>query len=221
MDRTLLPLPYAKDALEPYMTGLTLELHYGRHHRGYLEQLIDLVDGRPEEKLSLEALIRTAHGRLFDLASQVWNHSFFWRSLRAPGGAGPSGALLAAIERDLGGLAALERQLADAVTGHFGSGWVWLMLDGRHLRVRATHDAMNPLRSGCTPLLAIDAWEHAYYLDYFDGRARYAAAVVEHLLDWDFAAENLERAGVTGGHVVDGPRRDPNWMIDHSQEERR
>ena len=193
MDRTLPPLPYAKDALEPYLTGLTLELHYGRHHLGYLEDLLELVEGTPDEDASLESLILGADGRLFELAAQVWNHTFFWRSL-SPGGATPEGELLAALERDLGGFEKAKRELAEAGARHFGSGWAWLVLDEGRLRVVDTHDAMNPLRDGATPLLTIDVWEHAYYLDYFDGRARYAASVVEHVLDWDFAAENLRRA---------------------------
>lgn len=203
MNRTLPPLPYAKDALEPYLTGLTLELHFGRHHAGYLEDLLELVEGTPDESASLETLIRTSEGRLFELAAQVWNHTFFWQSL-TPGGSTPEGALLEAVKRDLGGFESAKRELADAASSHFGSGWVWLVLDEGHLRVVDTHDAMNPLRDGATPLLTIDVWEHAYYLDYFDGRARYAASVVEHLLDWDFAAENLRRATEASDRVERG-----------------
>ena len=221
MDCALPPLPYAKDALEPYMTGLTVELHYGRHHAGYLEHLLELVEGRRERSLSLESLIQTAHGHLFDLAAQVWNHDFFWRSLRPPGGSGPEGALLAAIERDLGGFDALKRRLAGAATGHFGSGWAWLVLDGERLRVVATHDAMNPLRSGSVPLLTIDVWEHAYYLDYFDGREHYVASVVDHLLDWEFAAKNLGRAVAAGGEAHGAPPRATAPSAEHHQEDRR
>jgi Fe-Mn family superoxide dismutase len=196
MQRTLAPLPYAKDALEPYVTGLTVEVHYERHHRGYLKELLELVEGKPEQDESLETLIRTASGEIFENAAQVWNHEFFWNSLTT-GGSRPGGALLTAIERDFGGLPELERRLIQAADAHFGSGWLWLALDFRNrLRVVTTHDADNPLRQGGAPLLAVDLWEHAYYLDYFNERRHYVENVVRHLLDWDFAAENLRRAPV-------------------------
>jgi Fe-Mn family superoxide dismutase len=194
MERSLPPLPYAKDALEPHVTGLTLEMHYERHHRGYLETLIELVDGKPEQDASLETLIRTTSGKVFDNAAQVWNHTFYWKSL-VPGGSSPSGELLAALERDFGGADALKQRLCEVAKSHFGSGWLWLVVDGPRMRVLTTHDAMNPLRQGSTPLLTLDLWEHAYYLDYFNERQKYVEAAVEHLLDWDFAAENLGRAG--------------------------
>jgi Fe-Mn family superoxide dismutase len=221
MDRSLPPLPYAKDALEPHMTGLTLELHHGRHHAGYLKKLTKLVEGRPEASHSVETLVRNADdGQLFDLAAQAWNHAFFWRSLRPPGGPGPGRALLAAIDRSFGSLDGLKGRLVEAATGHFGSGWVWLVADGPRLRVESTHDAMNPLRRGAPPLLTLDVWEHAYYLDYFDGRERYAAAVVQHLLDWEFAAENLERAKDARDELRDAaPRRTSH--SEFRQEERR
>jgi superoxide dismutase, Fe-Mn family len=193
MERTLAPLPYAKDALEPYVTGLTLEIHYERHHRGYLEKLLDLVEDKPEQDETLEKLIRTASGDLYDNAAQVWNHAFYWNSLK-PGGSQPEGDLLTSIERDFGSFDELKRRLGHVATTHFGSGWAWLVLDGRKLRVVSTRDAGNPLREGGTPLLTLDLWEHAYYLDYFNERKHYVENVIEHLLDWDFAAENLRRA---------------------------
>jgi superoxide dismutase, Fe-Mn family len=188
------PLPYAKDALEPYVSGLTLEVHYEKHHRGYLEKLEKLVHGKPEERETLEQLIRTAEGDVYDNAAQVWNHTFYWHSLR-PGATPPSGELLAAIERSFEDLGDLKKRFVEVAGAHFGSGWAWLVLDGRdRLRVVSTSDAGNPLREGGRPLLTVDVWEHAYYLDYLNDRERYLTGVVEHLLDWDFAAENLRRA---------------------------
>jgi Fe-Mn family superoxide dismutase len=199
MERTLAPLPYAKDALEPHITGLTVEVHYERHHRGYLKKLLELTRGKPEQEEPLEALIRSASGEIFENAAQAWNHDFFWRSL-TPGGSQPKSELLTAIERDFGSIAELERRLVHAADAHFGSGWLWLALDFRHrLRVVTTHDADNPLRQGGAPLLAVDLWEHAYYLDYFNERKHYVENVVQHLLDWDFAAENFRRAPVPVG----------------------
>jgi len=194
MNVVLPPLPYAKDALEPYVSGLTMEVHYEKHHRGYADKLRKLLAGKPEENASLDHLVRTTEGDVFDNAAQVWNHTFFWYSLR-PGGRAPQGAMLAAIERSFGDLAELQKQLAEVATGHFGSGWAWLVLDPRdRLRVVSTRDAENPLRGGARPILTIDVWEHAYYLDYLNDRARYVRGVVENLLDWEFAAENLRRA---------------------------
>ena len=194
MDRTLMPLPYAKDALEPYVTGLTVELHYERHHRGHLNRLLELVRGKPEANESLGALVRTASGELFENAAQVWNHDFFWRSLK-PGGSRPGGALRAAIERDFGSASELERRLVQVGEAQFGGGWLWLALDFRNrLRVVSTEHADNPLLHGGAALLGIDLWEHAYYLDYFHERRHYLENVVRNLLDWEFAAENLALA---------------------------
>jgi Fe-Mn family superoxide dismutase len=220
MERTLSPLPYAKDALEPYVTGLTLEIHYERHHRGYLEKLLDLVEGKPEQDEPLEKLIRTAGGDVYDNAAQVWNHDFYWRSLR-PGGSRPEGELLASIERDFGGFDELKRRFIHVATSHFGSGWAWLVLDGRRLRVVSTSDAGNPLREGGIPLLTLDLWEHAYYLDYFNERQHYVQNAIEHLIDWDFAAENLRRASAEW--EIERPERtpaedDPNWQNPQQQE---
>lgn len=194
MRPTLPPLPYAKDALEPYVSALTLEIHYEKHHRGYAEKLAKLVAGKPEEQATLDQLIRSAEGAVFDNAAQVWNHTFFWYSLN-PTPRPPRGELLAAIEEQFGSTEELKKRLVEVGTAHFGSGWAWLVLDARdRLRVVSTHDADNPLRGGAQPLLTIDVWEHAYYLDYLNDRERYVRGVVDHLLDWEFAAENLLRA---------------------------
>jgi Fe-Mn family superoxide dismutase len=194
MKRMLPELPYKKDALEPYLGELSVDVHYEQHQRGHLEKLARLVAGKPEANESLEDLIRTATGDVYDSAAEAWNHAFYWKSLK-PGGSRPAGKLLARIETSFGSLPELQRHLVDVAAGHFGSGWVWLILgDGERLHVTATSDAENPLRDGETPLLAIDLWEHAYYLDYLSERKRYVRSLVEHLIDWDFAAENLRRA---------------------------
>ena len=191
---SLPPLPYAKDALEPHVSGLTLEVHYEKHHKGYLEKLKKLIDGKPEESESLEQLIRTTEGDVYDNAAQVWNHTFYWNSMR-PGGRAPTPDLLAHIELAFGDLDELKRRLVETAVHHFGSGYAWLVLDGRdRLRVTSTSDAGNPMREGGKPILTLDVWEHAYYLDYLNDRERYVKAVVENLLDWEFAAENLSRA---------------------------
>ena len=193
MDFRIAPLPYSKRALEPHISELTLDVHYEKHHKGYLEKLAKLLAGKPEEHETLEELIRTAEGEVFENAAQVWNHAFYWKSLRPDGGR-PEGELSARIEECFGDFGSLKERLAEAAIGQFGSGWAWLTADedGR-LGVLSTSAAGNPLREGKTPLLTIDVWEHAYYLDHLHHRERYVQGVVDHLLDWEFAAENLRR----------------------------
>jgi len=195
MEFVLPPLPYTQDALDPFVSARTVAVHYEKHHRGYLEKLTKLIHGKPEEQKSLEQLVRTAEGEIYDNAAQAWNHAFYWNSLKPGGGGEPQGELRARIEDAFGSYGELEARLGEVATGHFGSGWAWLEVDsGGRLRVTATADAGNPLREGGTPLLAIDVWEHAYYLDYLNERERYVEAVIAHLLDWQFAARNLPRA---------------------------
>jgi len=191
-------LPYEFTALEPHIGARTVQLHYEEHHLGYGDKLRAAVQGKPEAERSLEELICTADGDVFNNAAQVWNHTFYWRSLSPHGGGQPTGALRSAIESAYRDVETLKTQLAEAAKGEFGSGWAWLVLDrvGR-LRVGTSSDAENPLQKGHTPLLAIDVWEHAYYLDYQNRRAEYVEAVIDHLLDWGFAASQLEAA--TGG----------------------
>lgn len=190
----LAPLPYAKDALEPHVGARTLEFHYGKHHAAYLANLKKAVADKPEAERGLIELIRTSEGSLFNNAAQVWNHDFYWRSLKPGGGGQPSGELGQRIDRDFGSFDAFAQRLLETAKGHFGSGWAWLVVDDGRLRIVDTHDADNPLTRNQTPLLTIDVWEHAYYLDYQNARDRYLNAVIEHLLDWDFAAENLAEA---------------------------
>jgi Fe-Mn family superoxide dismutase len=188
-------LPYPVDALEPHIGARTVEVHYDKHHKGYLAKLRKIVENKPEADRSLEDLIRSSDGSLFNNAAQVWNHTFYWRSMRPGGGGKPAGEMLAAIEKNFSSYDRFAKLLAEAANGQFGSGWAWLVRDAKgRLRVLSTRDAENPLQQGHTPLLTVDVWEHAYYLDYQNRRDRYVAGVIDHLIDWRFAAENLERA---------------------------
>jgi Fe-Mn family superoxide dismutase len=186
------PLPYAVDALEPHLGAETLRLHHGAHHRGYVDKLNELTRGKREESLSLEDLIRSADGKIFENAAQVWNHSFYWRCMRPSGGGEPEGMLLDVIENGFGSYEKLCRQLEQTSADVFGTGWTWLVRDkyGR-LAVQGKQDADNPLRDGYTPILTIDLWEHAYYLDYRNKRDTYVKTFLEHLVDWRFVTANL------------------------------
>ncbi|HXJ33279.1 MAG TPA: superoxide dismutase [Candidatus Eisenbacteria bacterium] len=191
------PLPYAKTALEPYLSARTLELHYEKHHRGYLTKLQKAIGNTPRAEENLTEIIRTSDGPVFNFAAQVWNHGFYWESMTPGGGGKPSGDLLAAIERDLGGFADFKQRFAEAASGEFGSGWAWLVVGADHeLRVASTHDAEDPLQTNATPLLTIDVWEHAYYVDYQNERERYVSAFLDHLVNWEFAEANFERRKV-------------------------
>jgi Fe-Mn family superoxide dismutase len=187
-------LPYARDALAPHISAETIDFHYGKHHQTYVDKLNAAVEGKPEANATLEELIKTSSGGVFNNAAQIWNHTFYWNSLSPNGGGAPSGALAEAIDRDLGGLAACKQALADAVGTHFGSGWAWLVLDNGKLKVESLHDAGNPMTSGQTPLLTIDAWEHAFYIDYRNAKPKYCEAVLEHLINWSFAEANFANA---------------------------
>jgi Fe-Mn family superoxide dismutase len=184
-------LPYAKDALAPHMSAETLEYHHGKHHNAYVNKLNALVAGTPDEGKSLEAIVRSADGVLFNQAAQAWNHTFFWNSMRPKGGGAPSGALGEALEGDLGGIDGFRQAFAEAAGSHFGSGWAWLVDNGGKLEITTTSDADNPLRHGGKPLLTLDVWEHAYYIDYRNARPAFIAAFLDHLVNWDFAAANL------------------------------
>jgi len=196
------PLPYPKNALEPYLSAETLELHYEKHHKGYLAKLRKSIEGKPEAERSLEDLIRTAEGELFNNAAQVWNHTFYWGSLRPDGGGRPKDELLHVIESSFGSFDSFRERFADAAIRQFGSGWAWLVQSptGR-LSVRSSSDAENPLQLSLTPLLTLDVWEHAYYVDYRNERARYVKAFLDHLLNWDFVASNLSLASEAGRQV--------------------
>jgi Fe-Mn family superoxide dismutase len=189
-------LPYAYYALEPYISHVTLDLHHREHHRGYVEKTKNLAKPLQLADLPLERIIQQAAGQpgqreLFNNAAQAWNHAFYWRSLRPGGGGKPKGEIAARIDADLGGYRAFAKLFATAATGQFGSGWAWLVLEDGKLAITTTANADTPIVHGQTPLLTIDVWEHAYYLDRRNRRGDYVSAVIAHLLDWDFAARNL------------------------------
>jgi superoxide dismutase, Fe-Mn family len=193
---TLPPLPYAYDALDPVISSTTLGFHHDKHHKTYVDNLNRAVAGTPLADLSLEKIITTTYGGaeksgVYNNAAQHWNHSFYWKSLRAQGGGQPPAALRQKIDSAFGNLDGLRKELLAAAATQFGSGWVWLVLDGDKLAVTKTGNADSPLTRGQKPLLTMDVWEHAYYLDYQNRRADYAAAVVDKALNWGFAVDNL------------------------------
>jgi Fe-Mn family superoxide dismutase len=190
------PLPYATTALGPVISANTIGFHYGKHHKGYVDTLNKLIVGTQFADLSLEKLIVATADKaedvaIFNNAAQAWNHSFYWRSLRPNGGGAPPATLLQLIEASFGTLDACRKELATAATTQFGSGWAWLVLDAGELKVVKTSNAETPLTQRVKPLLAIDVWEHAYYLDHQNRRADYVKGVLDKLMNWDFVAENL------------------------------
>ena len=196
---TLPSLPYAENALAPVISANTLSFHYGKHHKAYVDNLNNLVKGTEYESAPLEKIIRETAGKadktgIFNNAAQVWNHTFYWNCLKAGGGGKPTGRIAQMIDGDLGGYDNFRKEFATACTTQFGSGWAWLVAEGGKLRLVKTPNAEVPFTKGATPLLTIDVWEHAYYLDYQNRRPDYANAVIDKLLNWDFAAENLARA---------------------------
>ncbi len=188
------PLPYAMDALAPFLSEEQVRFHYGKHHTGYFKNLNALVEGKPEADMALRDLIVQAPaGPLFNNAAQAWNHSFYWDCLK-PQGSALGGALAAAIERDFGGLAKLRAAMSDAAVKLFGSGWAWLAADKQgKLQVLALSNADTSLKHGLEPILTIDVWEHAYYIDYRNERAKYVEGYWAHV-DWDFANGCFARA---------------------------
>jgi Fe-Mn family superoxide dismutase len=186
------PLPYATDALAPLMSVETLKFHHGKHHKGYVDTVNALAEPAGFANMPLDAIVRGATGPLFNAAAQHWNHSFFWNCLRPESAAGPTGALAKHIDNDFGGFAAFQHAFTQMATSHFGSGWVWLVrAKTGALEIRATHDAATPLTDiGVTPLLTVDVWEHAYYLDHRNARADYLGAFWR-LANWDFAEKHF------------------------------
>lgn len=193
---TIPALPYIDSALGPVISANTIGLHYGKHHKGYVDNLNKLVEGTAFADLSLENIISETAGNaditaIFNNAAQSWNHTFYWKSLRPNGGGEPPANLKQKIEDSFGTLDACKKELATASTAQFGSGWAWLVLDGDKLKVVKTANADTPLTTGFKPLLTIDVWEHAYYLDYQNRRLDHVTAVLDKLINWNFAAENL------------------------------
>ncbi|MCY1012504.1 superoxide dismutase [Nannocystis pusilla] len=191
MPFTLPELPYAKDALAPHISAETLDYHHGKHHAAYVNNLNKLLEGKPEASLSLEEIIQRSDGGVFNNAAQVWNHTFYWHSMRPNGGGRPTGELAAAIDRDFGSYEKFREQFANAATTQFGSGWAWLVVDNGKLAVTKTGNADLPLKHGQKALLTIDVWEHAYYIDFRNARPKYIDTFLDHLVNWDFVAGNL------------------------------
>ena len=190
------PLPWADTALAPVISANTNGFHYGKHHQGYVTNLNKLTDGTPFADQSLEQIVRATAGKadqaaIFNNAAQVWNHTFYWQSLKPGGGGEPPAALKAKMEASFGSVDACRQELTKAATTQFGSGWAWLVAEGDALKVVKTGNAETPLTSGMKPLVTIDVWEHAYYLDYQNRRADYVAAVLDKLVNWEFALANL------------------------------
>jgi Fe-Mn family superoxide dismutase len=190
------PLPYAADALAPVISEETIGFHYGKHHKTYFDNLAKAVEGTPLAQESLETIVLQSAGvaekaGLFNNAAQAWNHNFYWESL-SPKAQTPSGALASAIDRDFGDLEALKTQLAAASVARFGAGWGWLVLEDGKLKIVSTSNADVPFVHGQKPLLTVDVWEHAYYIDYRNRRADHVGAVVGKLLNWEFATRNFE-----------------------------
>jgi len=193
-------LPYAKDALEPYISSRTLEFHYGKHHQGYAANTLKLIAGTKLEKLPLTTIIKNTHGvkelvSTYNNAAQLFNHNFYWQSMKPNGGGKPQGKILQAIQQSFGSFDAFAKTFSESAASQFGSGWTWLVKDGNQLKVINTGNADTPIALGMAPLLTIDVWEHAYYLDYQNRRADYIRAFMEHLADWEFAGKNLDQNG--------------------------
>ena len=193
---TLPPLPYADNALDPVISANTLGFHYGKHHKTYVDNLNRAVTGTPFADMSLSQIITATYGKadqagLYNNAAQTWNHTFYWLSLRKGGGGEPPAALKQKIDSAFGSVENCRKELHAAATGQFGSGWAWLVQDGGKLAVVRTANADSPLVKGQRPLLTIDVWEHAYYLDYQNRRADYVTAALDKLINWGFAADNL------------------------------
>ncbi len=190
------PLPYPQDALEPVISSKTIGFHYGKHHKGYVDKLNKAVSGTkfaemPFKKIIAETADKPDQASIFNNAAQAWNHAFYWNSLKPNGSGDLPSKLQQKIETSFGSLSECKKKLAKAALSQFGSGWAWLVFDGEKLMVINTSNADNPITQAMKPLLTIDVWEHAYYLDYQNNRGEYVNAVLNKLVNWDFAARNL------------------------------
>lgn len=193
---TLPPLPYAENALEPYISARTMGFHYGKHHKTYVDNLNKFIAGTALEKLPLEEVIKETASDMskvavFNNAAQTWNHTFFWNGMKPGGGGKPGGDLLGQIEKAFGDFAGFKKTFVETGLAQFGSGWVWLVMEGGALKVVKTANADTPLVHGQKPLLTCDVWEHAYYLDYQNRRKDFVEMFVDHLANWEFAAAQL------------------------------
>ncbi len=185
------PLPYAQDALAPHISAETLEYHYGKHHQTYVTNLNKLVEGTEFEQASLEDVIMKSDGGLFNNSAQVWNHTFYWNSMRPDGGGAPDGAVAEAIDAAFGSYDDFRAKFAEAATTQFGSGWAWLVDSGSGLEIMKTSNADLPMKHGAKALLTIDVWEHAYYIDFRNARPNYITTFLDSLVNWDFVAANM------------------------------
>ena len=192
MERTLPPLPYPIDALAPAYSPETLQYHHGKHHKAYVDKLNELQAGTEFEHLALEDVIRKAQGGIYNQAAQIWNHTFFWNCMKPQGGGAPAGALAEAIAKKWGSLADFRKAFVASAVGNFGSGWTWLVkkADGS-LEIVNMGAAGTPLTTGDTPVLTVDVWEHAYYIDYRNLRQKFVETFFDQLVNWDFAAKNF------------------------------
>ncbi|NCX93804.1 MAG: superoxide dismutase [Fe] [Gammaproteobacteria bacterium] len=192
MSFELPPLPYDKSALEPHISSETLEYHYGKHHKTYVDNLNKLIPGTAFEGKSLEDIIHTSQGGIFNNAAQVWNHTFYWHCLSPNGGGTPTGALAKAIEKAFGSFETFKEKFTQTALTTFGSGWAWIVKksDGS-VELLSTSNADTPMKHNCTALLTCDVWEHAYYIDYRNARAKYVEAFW-NLVNWDFVSKNFE-----------------------------
>ncbi len=193
---TLPQLPFEKDALAPYISANTLDFHYGKHHKAYVDNLNKLIEGTELAAKSLEEIIiiaakDSAKAGIFNNAAQVWNHSFYWQCLKKAGGGAPTGAVAEKIKATWGNFEKFADDLKNAGITQFGSGWAWLISEGNELKITKTANADTPIAHGQKPLLTIDVWEHAYYLDYQNRRPDYLSAVIQNLINWDFVNANL------------------------------
>ena len=192
MERTLPPLPYAIDALAPDYSKETLEYHHGKHHKAYVDKLNELQKGTEFENMELEDVIKKSSGGIYNQAAQIWNHTFFWNCMKPQGGGEPTGALADAIKKKWGSVADFKKAFVTSAVGNFGSGWTWLVkkADGS-VDIVNMGAAGTPLTTGDTPVLTVDVWEHAYYIDYRNARQKFVETFFDKLVNWDFAAKNF------------------------------
>lgn len=192
------PLPFDQGALAPVISANTLSFHYGKHHKNYVDTLNKLIVGTEYADMPLENIVKASarqpdHSSIFNNAAQAWNHGFYWKSLKPKSSGEPPAVLKRMMEASFGGVEQCKKELSKAAVGQFGSGWAWLVQDGEKLKILKTPDAKTPLVDGPKPLLTIDVWEHAYYLDYQNRRVDYVNALIDKLTNWEFAAENLDK----------------------------
>jgi Fe-Mn family superoxide dismutase len=195
MQHQLPPLPYGLDALEPHISRETMEFHYGKHHKAYVDKLNELIKGKPQEQMTLEEIVRNSAGPMFNNAAQVWNHTFFWQCMSPEGGSKPEGAFAQAIDGSFGSMDKFKDEFSSSAIAVFGSGWTWLVTDeSGKLTIKSTQNAHTPIEDNAVPLLTCDVWEHAYYIDYRNARPQFVKAFW-NVVNWQFAARNYENRG--------------------------